>query len=309
MSKKVIFDTDLGADCDDVMALCLFIAAHKHGECELMGVTSSVQIPASAKCCASVLDFAGLNDIPVYSMSENKKYNVAGLDYYASRTLEKFPVDDSRIESVTSWKGIRKILSETDEKVIITATGSLANLAALVESEPDEFSPLDGISLVSEKVERFDVMAGNFADISDSSIFVTPQTGNTCEYNIGLNIGASRTFAEKCPVPIVWLPVETGNGIITGKPMVEKHGQNRPWSLAFICHGSINGRSSWDPATALYTVYGCSGVLGISESGFVTVDEKGITAFNPSPEGKSRILTSANNEACAALIDSVAELE
>jgi hypothetical protein len=37
---KLIFDTDMGNDVDDVMALCMIHSLQKRGACELLAVTS-----------------------------------------------------------------------------------------------------------------------------------------------------------------------------------------------------------------------------------------------------------------------------
>ena len=39
--RKIIFDTDMGVDCDDVAALAILLNAHKKKECELVAITAS----------------------------------------------------------------------------------------------------------------------------------------------------------------------------------------------------------------------------------------------------------------------------
>ena len=38
---KLIFDTDLGGDCDDVLALAVIHALQSRGQCELLAVTTT----------------------------------------------------------------------------------------------------------------------------------------------------------------------------------------------------------------------------------------------------------------------------
>ena len=63
--KKIIFDTDLGGDCDDVMALDLLISADRAGECELLGVTYSADVKASPACIYAILNYHGRAGIPI----------------------------------------------------------------------------------------------------------------------------------------------------------------------------------------------------------------------------------------------------
>ena len=43
--EKIILDTDMGCDCDDVGALALVCGAHKRGEAALLGVTHAIDNP------------------------------------------------------------------------------------------------------------------------------------------------------------------------------------------------------------------------------------------------------------------------
>ena len=40
-AKQLIFDTDIGMDCDDAAALGILLNAHKRGECEILAITAS----------------------------------------------------------------------------------------------------------------------------------------------------------------------------------------------------------------------------------------------------------------------------
>ena len=47
----LIFDTDMGNDIDDALALGLIHALQSHGECKLLAVTVTKDNPFAAPCC------------------------------------------------------------------------------------------------------------------------------------------------------------------------------------------------------------------------------------------------------------------
>ena len=78
--------------------------------------------------------------------------------------------------------------------------------------------------------------------------------------------------------------------MISGRRMLAS-GESLPSAYAFLCHGSKNGRHSWDPATALYALYGENGMFCLSQEGKVTFDDEGISDFTPMTGGKEYYLT------------------
>ena len=61
---------------------------------------------------------------------------------------------------------------------------------------------------------------------------------------------ASAYLLEHCPCPIVFLGWEVGAPVISGRPG-DIPDDTDPLRMAFIAHGSTNGRSSWDPMLVL----------------------------------------------------------
>lgn len=63
------------------------------------------------------------------------------------------------------WKLYRKLLvSHPDHSVKIISIGFVSSLVQLLESEPDEYSPLNGVELVAQKVHSLYVMGGKFGE-------------------------------------------------------------------------------------------------------------------------------------------------
>ena len=69
---KLIFDTDIGNDIDDALALAVIHALQSRGECELLAVTSSKDNPYSTLYCDVVNTFYGRPEIPLGRVEQGK---------------------------------------------------------------------------------------------------------------------------------------------------------------------------------------------------------------------------------------------
>lgn len=275
---NVIFDTDAASDCDDMMALGYLIQAQKENKIKINAVTFSHPSPYGAAAIRATFRYFRETPPPVGIMEGG--YSLQ--DYYATGVAEQFATEEDKAPAESAVTVLRRTLTECENKAVICAVGPLTNIGALLRSEPDAISPLSGVQLVKEKCSRMVLMAGQF----------TPDKNGTipAEWNVKCDIPAAQTVADLSPVPLVWLPFETGLDMITGRPMIAKYGISSPIALSFrLCPWGNNGRHSWDPATALYTVEGC-GDFFVERHGRVTVDENGITSITENPQDKNCVL-------------------
>lgn len=291
--KKIIFDTDLGGDCDDVMALDLLLACEKTDECSLIGVTYSADAKNSVPCIHAILKQYGRGDVPIgrAPIAEGIK---ALSDNYATQVAEAFDAPGSvKYEDAEDAVLLLRRLLASNQPVTLCVTGFLTNIAALLLSPPDDISPLGGVQLVAGKVPELVIMGCSFQNAFP-------------EWNIKCDIPAAQTVMSLCPVPVVICPFEVGFNMITGAAMAARGGRNMPDSLSYIVHGSINGRDSWDPATALYAVRGSARYFDISGDGKCKIDDDGISYFSECGEGLHRCLQCALPQAeIAAEIDRI----
>ena len=297
--KNIIFDTDLGGDCDDVLALDLILSAEREGECRLLAVTYSDHDVSGPACIYAILKQHARADVPVgrYTLPEGKTPDRKAC--YGKAVVEKFPDPDAPDYDTCpdAVAVLRRTLAE-NEHVTIIATGFLSNLAALFKSGADEYSPLDGEALVRERVDEIAVMACNFSHQTGANPWECQQNPDGTirpipEWNIKCDVPAAVYAAAHTPVPMVFCPFEVGVKMYTGKPMTD-HGKGEvPDSYAFIAHGSANGRDSWDPATALYGLYGAKPWFWCSAPGKVEFDAEGVSHFSTLGGGNCRILECA----------------
>jgi inosine-uridine nucleoside N-ribohydrolase len=157
---KVIFDTDLGGDADDLGALVMLNNFIDKGEIELLAVMSWSTEKYVVSAIDAVNRFYGHNDIPVAVRSKDSYYE----EWNYCRTLaEKFPHELTNSSAPLAVNLYRKILSgQNDKEVVIITVGPLKNIQDLIQSGPDEHSDLTGIKLIEKKVKEFVVMGGEF---------------------------------------------------------------------------------------------------------------------------------------------------
>lgn len=307
MKPKIIFDTDIGCDCDDTAALDLLLSADRAGECKLLGVTYSSDTGTGPACIHSILSWYGYGSLPIGRMDVGPDTPIRP-DTYATAVAEAFPTPDAPTYETApeAVALLRQLLAENDG-VTLLATGFLSNFGALLRSGPDKSSPLTGVELVREKVEKILIMAGDFAHQSGCTHARRKENGEiepVSEWNIKWDISAARDFFELCPVPVDCLPWETGDGMYTGKPMVEAGGGKTPDSLAFVQWGAVNGRDSWDPATAYAAIYGPEDILQMTTPGRIVITEDGVSHFDTSKGGMHRLIYPAvAKDKAAAVID------
>lgn len=278
-----IFDTDAGADCDDIMALTYLTYAKRRGMIRLLAVTHCLDTPYGVPAIRSFFRFFGEEIPPVGRMVGGAHIS----DKYVREMAEKFATDADFDEAEPAARVLRRALVEAGNECVICAVGQFTNIAALLESEPDDISPLDGVSLVREKCRELVLMAAKLRSADP-------------EWNVKWDVPAARVAFNSCPVPITVLPSETGIDMITGKEAVIKHAYSTPLTQSFIhynskvcaqsCDPMTSGRHSWDPATAVYAVEGVRDFLVKSECGRIEITDEGSTTFIPCADGNVRVL-------------------
>ena len=263
--KTILFDTDAGSDCDDMMALGYLIQKQKLGEVKIGAVTYSHVSPHGAAAIRATFRYFGETAPEVGVMVDGNPFD----DHYVKAIDEQYATDEDRVPAEPAANVLRRALASCDGKAIICAVGPLTNIAALLQSEGDGISPLSGVELVAEKCEKMVLMAGEFTPNDKGEV--------RAEWNVKCDIPAARVVADASPVPLAWLPSETGIDMITGRPMIKKYGDASPIALSFkLFPWATDGRHSWDPATAVYALEGCRDFF-TERHGKVSVGENGVT--------------------------------
>ena len=302
---KIIFDTDMGNDVDDVVALDMFYKYMDEGKVDLLGIISSKREGGSVKFIDAMNTLYGYPNIPVGIVKTypeegyvctDKRLNYA--DYTVNAHNYKHTITDwNAVED--GYKLIRKLLaSQPDKSVTFVTVGFSTNMTRLLASAADEYSPLDGKSLMAQKAEKVVIMAGNFHERNK-------------EYNVYKDHFAAVRFFAECPVPMYFSDVVLGKSTLYPYQTVEngfKYTENHPLVVAFNYYAQMPyNRPLWDPTAVLFAVEGHKGYASLSKSGYVTVDQASITDFTED-KSSNRYYYKVNDKQRAAIVRRIVEL-
>ena len=259
-ARPLIFDTDMGNDIDDALALAMLHALTDRGECELIGVTLTNAHPAAVPYVRMLNRFYGRGDLPVGAAIKELKGGAG--DGYMTAALRTMPAAGAEpAEPATAV--LRRLLSDAREKVLIVQTGFSTNLAALLDSP-------GGAQLVKEKVALAVAMAGNFAAAEP-------------EYNVRIDIASAKAVFERWPTPIVFSGFEIGRELLyPASSIVDDFSYvlHHPVAESYRAYSKMPyNRPTWDLTAALQAVRPQHGYFDLSEPGGILVESNGATRF------------------------------
>jgi inosine-uridine nucleoside N-ribohydrolase len=313
---KLIFDTDMGNDVDDMMALSMIHSLQSRGACELLAVTLTKDHPQAAAFVDAVNTFYGRGDIPIGvvrggAAKEPGKFNKLADEKNPAKNGEssfRYPHDLLSGDDAPEAIGlIRKLLAkEEDGSVVIAQVGFFTNLARLLDSKPDEHSPLSGKELVAKKVKLLSIMAGAFQTINWDTRYQ--------EYNVKLDVPAAQKLAREWPTEMVWSGFEIGVAAAYPHQSIERdfeYVKHHPLKEAYILYSPPpHDRPTWDPTAVLYAVLPDRGYFSLSPPGKLTVDDDAATVFRPTKKeeaGKHRYLA-MNAEQTSRVREAIVQL-
>lgn len=299
VGKKIILGTDWHTDCDDAVAVRLLAWAHLHGIIELLGISIDSAMDYSVASLRAFLENEGIGDVPVGL--DKGAFDYGGKIKYQKRLAEGRDADAENRDAEDAVSLYRRLLASADSKVDIIEVGFNQVLAALLESGSDEYSPLDGVELVRQKVGTFWIMGGDWLDRGRREFNFTAKPKAT---------EAIRKVMKLCPVKIVFLGYEIGVNVITGKPVIERYPEDK-LSLCLCDYDAPDGRRSWDPMTAYLACVGDAKACGYRlVRGTATINDAGVTALSPDENGKHAFVEKLySNEEYAACIDEILLLQ
>jgi hypothetical protein len=287
---KIIFDTDIGNDVDDALALGLLHALQTRGACELLGVTITRCDELAGPFVDAVNHFYGRR-LPVGCIRGTPESDVSrflSLVEVRDGDALRYPHELKRSsDAPDALQLLRRLLAaQPDGSVTLVQVGYFSNFAALLDTPADEISPLKGVELVRQKVKLLSVMAGAFQTIEDNNRF--------CEFNVYKDIPAAQKLAKEWPTPIVWSGFEIGIALPYPAVSIERdyaYVPHHPLAEAYYAYmPPPHERPTWDLTSALYSVFPERGYFGLSTPGAVTVEADGFTRFTPKADGRDRFL-------------------
>jgi pyrimidine-specific ribonucleoside hydrolase len=274
---KIIFDTDLGPDYDDVGALAFLHAMADSGKAEILATVASNKHELVAPSIDVINTYFGRNELPV-GAPKTEGVNLGSSQHWADSIVAKYPHTIKATAEVSNAVDIyRKILStQPDNSVTIVTVGFLTNLNNLLRSAPDNLSPLSGQELVNRKVKSLVSMAGWFP--------------KGREFNIYMDSAASEFVYKNWPGEIIFTGFEIGSKIHTGLKLIKSEIKNSPVKDVFrisipLSEEDMEGRMSWDETAVLIGVYGTNGFFETIR-GKIIVNPDGSNTWENNPAGK-----------------------
>ncbi len=289
--RTVILDTDIGPDCDDVGAIVTLIHYAKEYGFPIAGVCNCTSNRAGTGTIDAIFRHCGVETPPLGQWSHPgfmdapacHKYNDTVAETYSPAYRDgTLRVDDE----VTFYR--RLLAAAADDEVMIITIGMFNDLAALLQSPADAYSPLTGMELVRAKVHCLVSMAA-----------ILPQ-GREC--NVVEDYKAATAVFTNWPTPIYFSDFHIGFRILTGyghitDPMAI---QANPLALAYHLYTQawpehIGDNSSYDLTAVQFAVLGEGEFYGLGEPGrlefFAEVPNlPDATRFIPDESGNCRFM-------------------
>lgn len=278
---RVIFDTDMGNDIDDAVALAMLHALESRGESKLLAVTVTKDNPEAAAFVDAMNVFYGRGGIPVGMVRNGKTPEAAPMLHVplAMKNADGSPVYPRRIasgaEAPEAVGLLMRVLGEQpDGSVVMIQVGFSTNLARLLEAP-------GGRELVARKVRLLCLMGGAFPKAKP-------------EYNIKIDIPAARKLFAEWPTEIVASGFEVGLSMEYPAVSIEK-------DFGYVAHHPVvdsyraykkfpYDRATWDPTAVLYAIRPGRGYFSLSPAGVIGVDDEGHTPFSTASGGRHRYL-------------------
>ena len=229
-AKRLILDTDMTFDVDDVGALAVLHALADEGQATILAVNFNEVHGSGASAIHAINTWYGRSDIPVGI------YRGPFADPDASRYLDHVaafphrPTLDMAPDAVDVYR--RVLMSQPDRSVTIVSVGFLNNLADLLRAEAD---------LVAEKVAKLVVMGGRHND-----------GFNLVRHDL---VETTQDVIENWPTPLAIS--DFGGRVHTGASLQDTPRGNPVREAYYRWFGdAFKGRPSWDQVAVLYGVWG-----------------------------------------------------
>ncbi len=278
----VVFDTDMGNDIDDALALAMLHALESRGEVRLLAVTITKDCRSAAPFVDLVNHFYGRPGIPVGVVRDGKTPG--------DTPMIQLPVDRKRpsgeyvyprrlatgADAPEAVAVLRQVLeSQANGAVVMIQVGFSTNLARLLAAP-------GGRDLAARKVRLLSLMGGAFP-------------AGKPEYNIKMDIPSAQKLFAEWPSPIVASGFEIGESILYPASSIEQdfaYAPDHPIAEAYRAYQQMPyDRPTWDLTSVLYAARPAGKYFGLSAPGRIVVDDQGRTRLEPRRRGPHRYLT------------------
>ncbi len=289
---KVILDTDIDSDVDDVGALAMLHTLADHKVVEILGVIVTSDDRHAPSCTDAINHFFNRPDIPI---GVEKGIVLNEFSKYTKAISQEFEHDLKTYEDAEdAVKLYRKLLvAQPDSSVVIISIGHLTNLRNLMESKADDVSPLSGMDLIRQKVKLWSCMGGMYPEGKEAN-FYRPDPEST------------KIAVENWPGKVVFAGWELGNEIITGADYLKNAlPQTSPVWRAYQLYNNFQGRQSWDQASILYAIASSDDYWGVQEGQCLVMEDGSNKWVDKKESYQAYLIKKMNPVEVAKVIDSL----
>jgi inosine-uridine nucleoside N-ribohydrolase len=278
---KVILDTDIAGDYDDVGAMAVLHNLADNQEAEILAVMSCNAFHTTVPTISVLNEYFRRPEIPI-GVTKAEWPNKDCPQQWAQAIISKYPHSlKSNNDVPDAVELYRKILaSQPDTSVTIISVGFFTNLANLLDSKPDAYSQLNGRELVKKKVKKLVSMAAGIEKGKESAR----------EYNVFIDTPASKKVFDEWPTNITLSGFEIGEQILTGIELIHNDSiKDSPvkdaYQIALEKDNNTTGRMSWDQTAVLAGIKGLHPFFTSRELNF-EIKEDGTNAIIPGQKFK-----------------------
>ena len=268
--KKVLFDTDIGSDIDDAIALSYLLA---QPQCELLGITTVTGEPLKrAEMASAICRLAGRPDIPIYPGAD-LPLAIAPRQPLAPQhaAMGDWP-HETKFPSGEAIEFLRRTIRAHPGEITLLAVGPLTNLALLFRTDPEIPTLLKEVVLMggqfNPKPTRWGNMEWNAMLDPEATAIVFNSAAPVRSYGLDVTLQvalpreeAARRFAgdirlrQVLQFAQVWF--EKQNEMIFHDPLAavsvfapELCGLERGTVTVVLKDGPEKGRTLWQPDPA-----------------------------------------------------------
>lgn len=280
---KVIFDTDMGPDYDDIGAIALLHAFADQGKVEILATVASdahKDIPATIEVYNR---YFGRGGIPVGKTTNPSAPEFTAENNWNDAIIKQFAPELANKDyplAVDIYR--RELAKQPDNCVTIITVGFMTNISDLLKSKPDQYSKLNGVQLVKQKVKNWVAMAAAF-----------PQGK---EFNVHQDAASASYAFDNFPRPILFSGYEIGDKIKTGGKVAGLNNSDSPVSIGYKINletyekQKVESRKSWDQTAVLIAAENPEKYFHISRPGKIRLEDDGSNYWEPMKKGNHRFV-------------------
>ena len=279
---NVLIDLNIDGDCTNLGALSVLHVYANQNKARILAATACFNSPLATGCIKAINTYYGRPDLPVGILHRQSETHPTPFMKPVNETFRpEHPEGEDAPDSVSVLR--RALAKEPDGSVTFVVVGCLASAAALLQSGPDDISPLSGQELCDRKIKRLVAMAGEFPTFNE----------RFGENNIVVQIPAAQYVTEHFKGELVLSGYEIG---IRTRSLREfrLHGSDaHPLKMMYVINdgeGFTEGNPSWDH-TAVMEAVEPGKYFDLHSFGRIEVtDKEGVTEWHEDANGRQTYL-------------------